>query len=178
MAVSGSDIVKELTAYIYHHPSESEQLMPLYHALRDHSVLGDCPHRGACPVVRAGALVVDEEERVLAFRDGAGWGLAESEPHGRDRTLHATALRALREHGGIREVWDVPGAEEPVVVEARREAGPDGARLSVGFRYLFRCHSRVVASGRAGSAELRWVPLAEIEERLAGRLRGWLVVRP
>ncbi|MFF8956820.1 NUDIX hydrolase [Streptomyces sp. NPDC014894] len=176
MPVADSDIVKALTGYMHQHPAETGALMPLYDAIRDHSAQGGCRHENRCPLVKAAALVVDEQERVLAFSHRTWWALAEGPPHPHDESLGAAALRVLSEFAGIEGVWAVPGAEDPIAVDVIWAAPEEGHRLRVGFRYLFRAHSRALPSWLAASGRARWVPMTEIAPRLAERLLSRMAV--
>ncbi|MER5766705.1 NUDIX hydrolase [Streptomyces sp. NPDC001985] len=176
MPVADSDIVKALTGYMHQHPTETGALMPLYEAMRDHSALGVCPHDAQCPLVKAAALVVDEEERVLAFSHRTWWAVAEGAPQDGDQSLGEAALRVLGEYAGIRGVWAVPGAEDPVDVDVIWAAPEEGRRLRFGFRYLFRADSRALPRGLVESGQARWVPMSGIAPRLAARLRSRLVM--
>ncbi|MEU6172389.1 hypothetical protein ABZ832_10685 [Streptantibioticus parmotrematis] len=60
MTVRADQIARELSSYVHDHPREVMALMPLYDALRDHNLLGACPHRRRCPLITAGALILYE----------------------------------------------------------------------------------------------------------------------
>lgn len=175
MTLEGSQVVKVLTRYVHQYPDETVALMPLYDATRDHAVRGRCLHNNRCPIVKAGALLVDEQERVLALRARNRWAFAEGEPEHDDGSFSDTALRVLREFAGVYDAWTVPGAEYPLVVDVTKAAPEDGPRLRVGFRYLFRAHSSAMSPALIETGQARWVPLSAIEtpillERLQSRL--------
>lgn len=141
MTVRADQIVKELSRYIPGHADETLALMPLYDAARDHAQRRACLHNDRCPLVVAGAVVVDQLSRVLCLRHAGGFSLAEIEPEDEDDSLSAAALRLLSEEVGMRDVWTEPDSEGPFLVDVTRAQPEYGPRIKVGFRYLFRAHS-------------------------------------
>ncbi|MEV7088976.1 NUDIX hydrolase [Streptomyces sp. NPDC093085] len=177
MAVEASAIIKELNHYLLGHPDETSATMPLFDALLDHSRQGVCLHHGSCPVVRAGAILLDERGRALALRYGAAWGFAEGAPAPSDQSLSRTASRVLQEFAGVAEVWTAPGEEGPILVDTSPAAPEDGRRTRFGFRYLFRTHSRVLVPAMAALGRARWTSLDEIgPPRLRHRLQDRMAV--
>ena len=164
MSVRADQIVRELSHYIYEHPADRMALMPVYDAARDHSQRRACTHDQRCPLVTTGAVVVDEQDRVLCLRHEGGYALAEAEPEERDDSLSEAALRLLAEETGIRDVWTQPGAEGPFLVDVTRPGRHRyGARLRVGIRYLFRAHSGAVFPSMIETGAAAWVPLTDID---------------
>ncbi|MFI6699434.1 NUDIX domain-containing protein [Streptomyces sp. NPDC050509] len=177
MAVEESAIIKELNHYLLGHPDETSATMPLFDALLDHSRQGLCLHHGSCPVVRAGAILMDEQGRALALRYGDAWGFAEGAPDPSDQSLSRTASRVLEEFAGVQNAWTAPGEEGPILVDASPAAPEDGRRTRYGFRYLFRAHSRVLVPAMAALGRARWTSLDEIgPPLLRTRLRDRLAV--
>ncbi|MEV6753161.1 NUDIX hydrolase [Streptomyces sp. NPDC051214] len=177
MSIRDDQIVKELAHYIHEHPAETMALMPLYDAARDHAQRGSCLHNHRCPLVMAGAVVVDELNRVLSLRHGGGYSLAELAPEPQDDSLSGAALRLLTEEAGIRDVWTEPGSDGPFLVDVARAPREYGPRIRVGFRYLFRAHSGAIFPTMIETGAAAWVPIAEIgipsvRERLHGHLAG------
>ncbi|MFE7124001.1 NUDIX domain-containing protein [Streptomyces sp. GMY02] len=175
MSVVDSKIVKELNQYLHLHPGETMALMPLYDAAIEHSRQGRCLHNGRCPVVKAGALLLDEQDRVLVLRNGGGWAFAEGVPDSEDESLSRTALRVLEEFAGVYDVWTMPGEPTPLVVDVSRAAPEDGPRLRVGFRYFFCAHSGALAPSLIETGEATWLPLSGVgnpllRERITTRL--------
>lgn len=162
MSVQGSHIVKVLTSYMHQHPAETMALVPLYDAARDHVTQRDCRHSRRCPVVKAGAVLVDEQGRALTLRRGDGWALAEGAPEQADNSLNETAVRVLREYAGVHDAWSLPGAGDPLVIDVTRAEPEDGHRLRVGFRYLYRTHSSTIPPAMIEAGWARWEPLAQI----------------
>lgn len=177
MTIRADQIVKELSRYIPEYPDETMALMPLYDAARDHAQRQGCLHNDRCPLVMAGAVVVDQLNRVLCLRHADGFALAEIEPEDEDDSLSAAALRLLAEEVGIRDVWTEPGSEGPFLIDVTRAQPEYGPRIKVGFRYLFRAHSGAVFPAMIETGAAAWVPLAEIgvpsvRERLQRRSVG------
>ena len=175
MALEGSQIVRELSQYIHQHPDEALALLPLYDATRDHAMRGTCLHDNRCPLVTAGALLVNEQDRVFALRDGNRWAFAEGVPGEEDESLSHVALRVLEEFAGVRDVWTVPGSEGPSVIDVSMAAPELGPRLRVGFRYFFRAHSRAICPSVIEMGEVRWLLMPEIgtppiQDRLLSQL--------
>jgi hypothetical protein len=177
VSVEESDIVKELNRYLYGHPEETAALMPLYEAVHEHSQFRGCFHEGRCPVVKAGAVLVDEQERTLVLRDRDRWALAEDIPRPGDDTLSRTAQRVLAEFAGVYDVWTSPGAEGPLIIDVSAAAPEDGPRARFGFRYLFRAHSGALFPSMAESGAACWRPISQVSEpRLRARLAHQLSV--
>ncbi|WP_227025900.1 NUDIX hydrolase [Streptomyces fodineus] len=132
MSVREDQIIRELSHYIHDHPAEQMALMPVYDAAVDHSRRRACTHDRRCPLVMAGAVVVDERNRVLCLRHEAGYALAEAEPEAEDDSLSEAALRLLAEQVGIRDVWTQPGAESPFLVDVPGQ-GSTGTDLASGW---------------------------------------------
>ncbi|MFJ9032652.1 NUDIX hydrolase [Streptomyces sp. NPDC102274] len=128
MAVDERAVFKELNSYLHRHPDETGALMPLFDSMLDHAHQGTCPHRSRCPVIRSGAVLVNERGRALTLRHGAGWGFAEGAPEITDLTLRQTATRVLAECAGVLDLWPVPGAEGPVAIDVSRTAHTFRAR--------------------------------------------------
>ncbi|MGW6457451.1 NUDIX domain-containing protein [Streptomyces sp. NPDC055078] len=126
--------------------------------------------------VRAGAVLVDERERVLTLRHRQSWAFPEGPPALGDHSLGYTALRVLRECTGIQDAWAIPGAEAPLVIDTDRP--DDDSRLRVGFRYLLRAHSGALLSTLSRTGHARWLPLPDIAPRLASRIRPRLAIVP
>ncbi|MGW6770354.1 NUDIX domain-containing protein [Streptomyces sp. NPDC055037] len=163
MSVEVGHIVRELSRYLNEHPAEEMALMPLYDAARDHTSHRVCTHAERCPVVTTGALVVDERGYVLSLRYRGGFALAEAEPEEQDQTLSGAALRLLTEEVGIRDVWTVPGTEDPFLIDVTQPGQHRyGPRLRVGFRYLFRAHSGAVFPSAIETGAAAWVPPNDI----------------
>ncbi|MFF9521663.1 NUDIX hydrolase [Streptomyces achromogenes] len=164
MSVREDQIIRELSHYIHEHPDERQPLMPVYDAVVDHSRRQACTHEQRCPLVMTGAVVIDEQARVLCLRHEGGYALAEAEPEERDATLSEAALRLLAEQVGIRDVWSQPGAEGPFLVDV---TGPGhhrcGRRLRVGIRYFFRAHSGAVLPSMIEMGAAAWRPLSDID---------------
>ncbi|WP_256103020.1 NUDIX domain-containing protein [Streptomyces sp. Ncost-T10-10d] len=166
-----SDIVKTLSSYMHERPGERTALMPLYDALRDHAGGRSCSRGVRCPMITAGAIVVDEQNRVLALRNETRWALAEGLPEDGDDSLDEVALRVLREEAGFHGVWTMPGVEGPILIDARHAAPEFGPRLRVGFRFLFRAHSEallptVIEAGRAGWVASTEIGIPDVAERV------------
>ncbi|GAA1191456.1 hypothetical protein GCM10009654_56070 [Streptomyces hebeiensis] len=177
MAVEESAIVKELNHYLLDHPDETAVMTPLFDAMLDHSRLGHCFHDGNCPVVKAGAILIDERGRALALRHEDAWGFAEDAPSAADESLSRTAVRVLEEFAGVHDVWMIPGTESPVLVDTSRAAPEDGPRTRYGFRYLIRTHSSVLLPGGTVASRARWIPLDEVGPPvLRARLKDRLAV--
>ncbi|MFI5755543.1 NUDIX domain-containing protein [Streptomyces sp. NPDC051569] len=170
MSVEESDIVKEANTYLHAHPGETKALTPLFMAACDHTRLRTCHHAGSCPLVTAGAIVVDEQNRVLSLWNGR-WALAEGSPDDQDDSLSDAALRVLEEFAGIYDVWAAPGEEGPLLIDVT-EPAPEfgGARKRYGFRYLFRAHSDALSPVVAVGGQARWVPLDEISPLIRTRV--------
>ncbi|MFI5861778.1 NUDIX domain-containing protein [Streptomyces sp. NPDC051546] len=163
MSVREDQIVRELSHYIHEHPGEQMALLPVYDAAVDHSRYRGCTHDQRCPLVMAGAVVVDEQDRVLCLRHQGVFALAEAEPEDQDNSLSEAALRLLAEEVGIRDVWTEPGTEGPFLVDVTRPGQHGyGGRLRVGMRYLFRAHSGAVFPSMIKTGAAAWVPLPEI----------------
>ncbi|MEU8621454.1 NUDIX domain-containing protein [Streptomyces sp. NPDC048623] len=162
MAVRDSDVVKTLSSYMHERPRERMALMPLYDALRDHAGRRGCSHGGRCPMITAGAIVVDEQNRVLALRNETRWALAEGLPEDGDDSLDEVALRVLREEAGLYGVWTMPGVEGPILIDARQAAPEFGPRLRIGFRFLFRAHSEALLPTVIDPKRAGWVAFNEI----------------
>ncbi|MFF1447476.1 NUDIX hydrolase [Streptomyces sp. NPDC058274] len=163
MSIREDQIVRELSHYIYEHPDEQMALMPVYDAARDYAQRGTCTHDRRCPLVTAGAVVVDERNRVLSLRHEGAFALAEAEPEAQDDSLSEAALRLLTEAVGIREVWTEPDSDGPFLIDVTT-AGHHryGPRLRIGFRYLFRAHSVAIAPMVIEAGPAAWMPLEEI----------------
>ncbi|WP_438293319.1 NUDIX domain-containing protein [Streptomyces sp. HUAS TT7] len=177
MSVRGDQIVKELAHYLHEHSAEAMALMPLYDAACDHAKRRACLHHGRCPLVMAGAVVVDQLNRVLSLRHQGGYSLAETAPEPQDDSLSGAAVRLLAEEVGIRDVWTEPGTEGPFLVDVTRAPREYGPRIRVGFRYLYRAHSGAVFPAVIESGAAAWVPIAEIgipsvRERVQDHLIG------
>ncbi|MFD9477974.1 NUDIX domain-containing protein [Streptomyces nojiriensis] len=163
MSVREDQIVRELSHYIHEHPDEQMALMPVYDAAVDHSRHRGCTHDQRCPLVMAGAVVVDEQDRILCLRHQGGFALAEAEPEAQDNSLSEAALRLLGEEVGVRDVWTEPGTEGPFLVDVTKPGEHGyGRRLRVGMRYLFRAHSGAIFPSMIETGAAAWVPLAEI----------------
>ncbi|WP_282703787.1 NUDIX hydrolase [Streptomyces sp. CC219B] len=163
MSVTEDQIIRELSHYIHEHRDEQMALMPVYDAAVDHSRRRACTHEQRCPLVTTGAVVVDEQARVLCLRHKDGYALAEAEPEEQDATLSEAALRLLAEQVGIRDVWTQPGAWGPFLVDVTRPGEHRyGRRLRVGIRYLFRAHSGAVFPSMIETGVAAWRPLADI----------------
>ncbi|OQD57535.1 hypothetical protein BM536_001925 [Streptomyces phaeoluteigriseus] len=144
-----SSFVRELSHYLSEHPGEQMALMPVYDAARDHAQHGTRTHSRRCPLVTAGAVVVDERDRVLPLRHESAFVLAEAEPEEQDDSLGGAALRLLAETVGIREVWTEPDAEGPVLIDVTRPGQHRyGPRLRIGFRYGMRVGRSAVRAAR------------------------------
>ncbi|MFE2842782.1 NUDIX domain-containing protein [Streptomyces scopuliridis] len=179
MSVGASAIVREMNGYLDRHPTEGTAMMPLFLALRDHTQLRGCSHRGRCPVVRAGAVLVDEHERVLAVRNGTRWSFVEDAPDASDTSLRRTSIRVLEENAGVYNAWTVPGAEDPLLIEVSDIQTEAGRRLRYGFRYLLRARSRALLPSMAELGQARWVPLGELGSPLLNtRLQDQLATVP
>jgi hypothetical protein len=164
VTVREDQIIRELSHYIHEHPDEQMALMPVYDAAVDHSRRRACTHDQRCPLVMTGAVVVDEQARVLCLRHEGGYALAEAEPEEQDATLSEAALRLLAEQVGIRDVWTQPGADDgPFLVDVTRPGHHRyGRRLRVGVRYLFRAHSGAVFPSMIETGAAAWRSLADI----------------
>ncbi|WP_200309467.1 NUDIX hydrolase [Streptomyces adelaidensis] len=180
MSIREDLIIRELSHYIHEHPDEQMALMPVYDAACDHAQRGTCTHSQRCPLVTTGAVVVDERNRVLSLRHEGTFALAEVEPEAQDDSLSGAVLRLLAEAVGIREVWTEPDSEGPFLIDVTR-AGQHryGARLRIGFRYLFRAHSGAVAPLVIETGAAAWMQLGEIGiPSVRNRLHGHLVGVP
>ncbi|MFD7289903.1 NUDIX hydrolase [Streptomyces sp. NPDC059863] len=176
MTVDERAVFKELNSYLHRHPDETGALMPLFDSMLDHAHQGTCLHRGRCPVIRSGAVLVNEHGRALTLRHGAGWGFAEGAPESADLTLRQTAARVLADCAGVLDLWPVPIAEGPVVIDVSRTVHMDVPRTRYGFRYLFRVRSGVLLRTLTQLGQARWISLdavgppllsARLKERLA-----------
>ncbi|MGW1837970.1 NUDIX hydrolase [Streptomyces sp. BBFR2] len=165
-ATEAGALTREMTDYLREHPGEQGGLMPLYDALCDHARRGRCPHRGRCPEIVSGGLLLDERGRVLLLRHGNRWAFPEGAPQPGDLSLRDTAFALLREFGGVREAWAPGAAAGPVMIDVT-----EGRPIRVGFRYLFVTHSGVVPSVVLAYGLARWAALGEIDDRIAARLR-------
>ncbi|MEU3711922.1 hypothetical protein [Streptomyces catenulae] len=172
MTVDAASLTRDLTDYLRHHPDELGPLMPLYDALRDHARRGRCPHRGRCPQVRVGALLSEERGRLLLLRHSGGWAFPEGEPVAGDGSLRESAFGLLREFGGVREAWAVPGAEGPVLVDVDEVSGGGAPRLRVGFRYLFAARAGAVPRVALRTGLARWAGPEEVDARIVERVRA------
>jgi hypothetical protein len=155
-----SHVVRELTGYMRLHPAESSPLIPLYDAIRDHVQRGLCTHPGRCPVITAGALVVNEEDCALALWDGERYVFPEALLEGGDDSLRDTATRALT-LAGVRETWAAPGLDGPFLIDLS-PAAPQDARTRYCFRYLYRAHSDGLLPATLENGKAAWFPLADI----------------
>ncbi|MFJ4919952.1 NUDIX domain-containing protein [Streptomyces sp. NPDC088725] len=178
--IEESVVVKELNSYLLHFPDETPALMPLFDTLLDHARQGDCLHDGLCPIVKAGAVLVNEGGRALALKRAGSWVFAEGDPSVADHSLSRTAVRILAEAAGACDVWTIPGAEHPLLIDISPADPEDGRRTRYGFRYLFRAHSGVLFPAEAPTpSRTRWVPLEEIgHPLLRARLRATLTDAP
>ncbi|MFF1570347.1 NUDIX domain-containing protein [Streptomyces sp. NPDC058293] len=180
MSVRADRIIRELSGYVHEHPGEKMALMPVYDAVRDHAQRGACTHDRRCPVIVAGAVVVDEHHRVLCLRHAGTFSLAETELENRDDSLSDAALRLLAEEIGVRDVWTEPGSEGPFLVDVTRPGCHlHGPRLRIGFRYLFRAHSGAAFPTMIETGAAAWIPFTDIgirpvRERLYGLMAGVL----
>nr|WSZ94612.1 NUDIX hydrolase [Streptomyces sp. NBC_00857] len=142
MSVDTSAIFREMTGYLHRHPTDGTAMTPLFDALLDHSRHRHCLHEGRCPLLRVGAVLVDERERALALWYGKRWGFTEDIPNDADISLIQTAIRVLKENYGVYDTWTPPGADGPVLIEVSETE--NRTRLRFGFRYLFHTHSGAV----------------------------------
>ncbi|MFD4542498.1 NUDIX hydrolase [Streptomyces bauhiniae] len=175
--IGEDQIIKELSHYISRHPDEQMGLLPVYDAAVDHSRRRTCTHDQRCPIVVTGAVVVDEQARILCLRNGGRYALAEAEPEDEDDTLSGAALRLLDEQIGIRNVWTHGSADSAFLVDVT-EAGHHhfGPRLRVGIRYLFRAHSNAVSSSVIEAGGAAWMSLPEIGvEAVRRRVESFLI---
>ncbi|MFC9231380.1 NUDIX domain-containing protein [Streptomyces decoyicus] len=161
LAVESSQVVRELFRYLTRHPDEEGALLPLYDAIREHVHQRRCLHEGRCPVVTAGALVVDEKNRLLRLWSGAKWAFVEGLPESDDESLSATATRSLMEHTGIFDVWRMPDEDLPILIDVDEAPAEYGPRMRFGFRYIFRAHSEAISRPR-DPLSLRWVSVTEV----------------
>ncbi|MEV0850029.1 NUDIX hydrolase [Streptomyces sp. NPDC049954] len=149
------------------HPAEKMALMPLYDAARDHAQRRACKHAGRCPAITAGPIVMNEVGHVLAFPHEGRNVLFEAEPEDEDSTLSGAALRLLEETVGVRDVWTEPGSEGPFLVGVTPSGlHRYGPRIRVGFRYLYRAHSNVIATGRAVWVHPREIGIVPVRDRV------------
>ncbi|WP_405743485.1 hypothetical protein OG422_16220 [Streptomyces sp. NBC_01525] len=97
-------------------------------------------------------------------------------PEPGDGSLRGTSYGLLREFGGVREAWAVPGAEGPVLVDVgvAPGGGAGGApRIRVGFRYLFAARADAVPRVVLRTGLARWADMGEVDERIARRVRPY-----
>ncbi|MFJ2111769.1 MULTISPECIES: NUDIX domain-containing protein [unclassified Streptomyces] len=183
MAVDARAIFKELNGYLVAHPDETAALMPLFDSMLDHAQTGLCAHDGRCPVIRAGAVLVNERGLALALRRdghgaaGGGWGFAEGDPEAADLSLRDTAARVLQESSGVHDLWPAAGTESPVLVDISSAAAGGVSRPRYGFRYLFRVRTGVLLRTLTELGHARWISLDGIgspllSARLKDRLGG------
>ncbi|MEW1718650.1 NUDIX domain-containing protein [Streptomyces sp. NPDC093109] len=186
MSVDARAIFKELNTYLVAHPDETPALIPLFDSMLDHEHAGRCTHHSRCPVISAGAVLVNERGLALALRRGdanrpeAIWGFAEGDPEHADRSLRDTAARVLQESTGVHDLWPVAGTESPVLVDTSRIASegaepPTPTRTRYGFRYLFRVRTGMVLRTLTHLGHARWISLDAIgSPLLSSRLKARL----
>lgn len=63
-------LARTVSDYTHRRPSESPTLAPLWQTLAQHAKAGACHHRGTCPLVTVGPVVVNEHHEVLMVRGG------------------------------------------------------------------------------------------------------------
>ncbi|MFF9481364.1 NUDIX hydrolase [Streptomyces sp. NPDC014733] len=169
-ATEASAVTRAMTDYLHKYPGEQGQLMPLYDALSDHARRGLCPHGERCPEIYSGGLLLNEDGHVLVLRNGDSWAFSEGAPEPGDLSLRDTAYGVLREYGGVRKAWALPGVEGPVIIDVT----PCPQRLRVGFRYLFVTHTSSVSSTALDNGLARWIPLGEVADPIAARIRPYV----
>ncbi|MEU7187446.1 hypothetical protein [Streptomyces sp. NPDC045369] len=171
MPLDESQIVKLLTGYMTQYPDETAALMPLYNAIGGHVREGACLHLDSCPRVAAGALVVDEHDRVLALWEShySRWGLPRLLPHAEDNSLFDTAERAAKCTTGIGEVYQLTSVTGPVDIDVRRDVRGCGVHITYVLRFLFRSYSYELpqTAGHIQWRKIREVVPPQIESRLS-----------
>ncbi|MEU9791098.1 NUDIX domain-containing protein [Streptomyces sparsogenes] len=153
-------VVRELNAYLSGHPDERARIEPLFETLLDHARRGHCRHGGGCPVISAGALVVNERGEVLKARSPHGvWQFVETHVGPTDVTPRTAALRVVRETFGPLDVWSCPTHDDaPLVVDVL----PAHAAPHYGFRYVFGAFSSTLPSALQDNGVAQWMPLTSI----------------
>ncbi|MEV3994902.1 hypothetical protein AB0K62_04320 [Streptomyces halstedii] len=63
-------LARTVSDYTHRRPHESPTLAPLWQTLAQHAKAGACHHRGTCPLVTVGPVVVNEHHEVLMVRGG------------------------------------------------------------------------------------------------------------
>ncbi|MEU7149756.1 hypothetical protein AB0B15_17235 [Streptomyces sp. NPDC045456] len=171
MPLDESRIVKLLTGYMTLYPDEMAALMPLYNAIGSHIREGGvCLHLDSCPRVAAGALVVDEHDRVLALWEShySRWVLPRLLPHAADASLYDTAERAAKATTAIGDVYRPISVTGPVDVSFHRQRLGSEARLSYSFHFLFRSYSYELPQQ---GAHIQWREIGEVvPPRISHRL--------
>ncbi|RZD89300.1 hypothetical protein [Streptomyces albidoflavus] len=172
--ISASEAAKVVSAYTHRYPAESSILAPLWQTLGQHVLAGGCAHRGTCPVLRVSPVVVDERGMVLILQGRTQAQLPEAAPFVDCETYPEAAVTLARTLG-VGEPWTLPGWEAPLLLDPGRADQEDGQRGKVVIRYLFRTHSDLCAFV-VGAPQV-WVPLGEIDHRVAGRVSSLIGVR-
>ncbi len=165
--ISTSEAAKVVNAYTHRYPAESLVLAPLWQTLGDHARAGACTHRGTCPVLRVSPVVVDECGRVLMLQGRNRVRLPEGVPEADCDTYPEAAVTMARTLG-VGEPWTLPQWQAPLLLDPGRADQEDGQRGKVVIRYLFQAHSSLCTF--AVGAPQVWVPLGEIDHRVARRV--------
>jgi hypothetical protein len=140
----------------------------LWQMLRQHAAAGACVHRGTCPTVKIGAVVVDEAHRTLML--GA--------PRGRPRLPEASLTyggdglpedaAVLARSLGVGRPWLPPGGEVPLLLDVARADPEDGLRTRVALRFLVRARAEECVF--VEDAPQFWAPREALGITLAKRL--------
>lgn len=167
--IAPSELARAVSGYLHRYQGESLALAPLWTTIGQHVKAGACLHMGSCPVVTVSPVIVDEDSRILMLRQGDRLALPEAVLSGQDALLEAAEAQA-RELG-VRDLWLMPGADDPMQLSPGRAAPEQGPRMRVSFRFLFRTHA---ALRPFTPKPQTWVPLGEADIDLARRVSAFI----
>lgn len=165
--IPAAEAARIVSSYMYRRPAEALALVPLWQTLGQHARVGKCAHRGTCPVLKVSPVVVDERGMVLTLQGRTQAQLPEAAPAADCDTFTEGAVTLARTLG-VGQPWMLPGGEEPILLDPGLADPEDGLRGKVVIRFLFRMHSDLCAF--VPGAPQVWVPLSEIDNRLADRV--------
>lgn len=165
-------LARTVSDYTHRRPGESPTLAPLWQTLAQHAKAGACHHRGTCPLVTVGPVVVNEHHEVLMVRGGrAPARLPEARLTEGFDTLAEAAFDLARALG-VEQLWIQPGCEDPIQLYTARADPQDGDRMRVAVRYLVRTHAALCRF--APGAPQVWTPLTEVDLELARRVSSFM----
>ncbi|MGF6884898.1 8-oxo-dGTP pyrophosphatase MutT (NUDIX family) [Nocardia sp. GAS34] len=176
MAISDSDILGTLAAYVERHPDEAAHLSEPMRLLRHGQ---DFASRRTFPMhVTVGALLVRHHVEVLLVRHRA-YGEILLQPGGHveqiDATLIDAAVRELAEETGLDPGAVVPASPNPVYIEygqvparlAKDE--PTHHHLDIGYCFT-TVHADIGHIQLSEVTAAAWYPLAEAERLVGPRI--------